>query len=132
MLLKLTSWPLNYFCEIYAWSEVSVNYLAIQKRKIICHCIYPCIVESIDCTHAHSILRVTWKNKQKNLQNLKARDMDYLGKHVKNCKKWSLFHYSRVSGRREGRNKRGGWQISVKIINGQGAINGEVDKNHQS
>ena len=27
--------------------------------------------------------------------------------------------YSRVSSRRGGRNKRGGWQISAKIINGE-------------
>ena len=27
--------------------------------------------------------------------------------------------YSRVSNRRGGRNKRGGWQISAKIINGK-------------
>ena len=26
-------------------------------------------------------------------------------------------------------NKRGGWQISAKIINGDGAINGEAGKN---
>ena len=31
-----------------------------------------------------------------------------------------------------GRNKRGRWQISAKIINGEGAINGEVDKYLQS
>ena len=31
--------------------------------------------------------------------------------------------YSRVSNRRGGRNKRGRWQISAKIINGEGAIN---------
>ena len=31
--------------------------------------------------------------------------------------------YSRVSNRRVGRNKRGRWQISAKIINGEGAIN---------
>ena len=39
--------------------------------------------------------------------------------------------YSRVSNRRGGRNKRGGWQISAKMINGEGAINGEVGKNLQ-
>ena len=37
--------------------------------------------------------------------------------------------YSRVSNRREGRNKRGGWQISAKIINEEGAINREAGKN---
>ena len=40
--------------------------------------------------------------------------------------------YSRVSNRRGGRNKRGGWQISAKIISGEGAINGEASKNLQS
>ena len=40
--------------------------------------------------------------------------------------------YSRVSSRRGGRNKRGGWQISAKIINGEGATNEEVRKNLQS
>ena len=34
--------------------------------------------------------------------------------------------YSRVSNRRGGQNKRGGWQISAKIING------DVGKNLQS
>ena len=43
-----------------------------------------------------------------------------------------LVTYSRVSNRRGGRNKRKGSQISVKIINGEGAINGEVGKNLQS
>ena len=52
-------------------------------------------------------------------------------------KMWSKFDdvtlaYSRVSNRRGGRNKRGGWQISAKIINGEGRINGEVGKNLQS
>ena len=37
--------------------------------------------------------------------------------------------YSRVSNRRQGRNKRGGWQISEKITNMEGAINGEAGKN---
>ena len=40
--------------------------------------------------------------------------------------------YSVVSNRRGRRNKRGGWQISAKIINREGAINGEVGKNLQS
>ena len=40
--------------------------------------------------------------------------------------------YSRVSIRSGGLNKHGGWQISVKIINVEGAINGAVDKNPQS
>ena len=40
--------------------------------------------------------------------------------------------YSRVSSRRGGRNKRGGWQISAKIINGEGTINGEIGKNLKS
>ena len=35
-------------------------------------------------------------------------------------------NYSRVSNRRGGWNKRGGRQISAKIIKGEGAINGEV------
>ena len=43
-----------------------------------------------------------------------------------------VFYYSRVSNRRGGRNKREGWQISAKIINTEGAINGEVGKNLQS
>ena len=37
--------------------------------------------------------------------------------------------YSRASNRRGGWNKWGGWQILVKIINGEGAINGETGKN---
>ena len=37
--------------------------------------------------------------------------------------------YSRVANRRRGRNKRGGYQISAKMINGEGAINGETGKN---
>ena len=41
----------------------------------------------------------------------------------------SRYGYSRVSNRRGGRKKRRGWQISAKIINGEGAINGEVGKN---
>ena len=40
--------------------------------------------------------------------------------------------YSWVSNRRGGWNKQGGWQISAKIINGKGAINGELGKNPQS
>ena len=40
--------------------------------------------------------------------------------------------YSQVSNRMGGRNKWGGGQISAKIINGEGAINREVDKNLQS
>ena len=40
--------------------------------------------------------------------------------------------YSQVSNRRGGWNNRGGWQISVKIINGEGAIDGEAGKNLQS
>ena len=40
--------------------------------------------------------------------------------------------YSRVSNRRGGRDKRGGWQILPKITNGEGAINGEVGKNLQN
>ena len=35
-------------------------------------------------------------------------------------------------GEQGARNKRGRWQISAKIINGEGAINGEVDKYLQS
>ena len=34
--------------------------------------------------------------------------------------------YSLVSNRRGERNKWGGWQISAKVINGEGAINGDV------
>ena len=46
---------------------------------------------------------------------------------------FSLYHlltstYSRVSNRRGGWNKRGGWQILSKIINGEGAINGGWQK----
>ena len=40
--------------------------------------------------------------------------------------------YSRVSNRRGGCNKQGGWQILAKLIKGEGAINGEVGKNLQS
>ena len=40
--------------------------------------------------------------------------------------------YSQVSNRMGGRNKWGGGQISAKIINGEGAINREVNKNLQS
>ena len=40
--------------------------------------------------------------------------------------------YSRVSNRRGGRNKRGGWQISAKLANGESAINEEVGKYLQS
>ena len=32
------------------------------------------------------------------------------------------------NNKRGGRNKQGCWQISVKIINGEGVINGEVGK----
>ena len=39
--------------------------------------------------------------------------------------------YSRVSNRRGGRNKRGSWQISAKMINLESAVNGEVGKNLQ-
>ena len=43
--------------------------------------------------------------------------------------KASIFSfYYRVSNRRGGRNKQGGWQIPAKI-NGEGAINGQVGKN---
>ena len=42
---------------------------------------------------------------------------------------FSYKKYSRVSNRRRGRNKRGGWQISAIIRNGEGAINGEVGIN---
>ena len=41
------------------------------------------------------------------------------------------FRYSRVSNRRGGRNKREGKQIAAKIIDGEGAINGEAGKNLQ-
>ena len=37
-------------------------------------------------------------------------------------------YYSGVSNRKGGRNKRKGWHISVKVINGEGAITGEVGK----
>ena len=37
--------------------------------------------------------------------------------------------YSRVSNRKGGRNKRGGWQKSPKLINGEVGINGEAGKN---
>ena len=40
--------------------------------------------------------------------------------------------YSRVSNRREGRNKRGGWQISAKIINEESAINREAGKKNSN
>ena len=40
--------------------------------------------------------------------------------------------YFRVSNKRIGRNKLGGWEISTKIINGEVAINVEVSKNPQS
>ena len=40
--------------------------------------------------------------------------------------------YSRVSNRRRSRNKRGGWQISAIIINGEGAINEEVGINEDT
>ena len=36
--------------------------------------------------------------------------------------------YSRVSNRRGGQNKRGGWQISAKIINGEFAKISKVNK----
>ena len=39
--------------------------------------------------------------------------------------------YSRVSNRKGGRNKRGGWEILAKIINLESAINEEVGKNLQ-
>ena len=44
----------------------------------------------------------------------------------------SHLDYSRVSNRRGGQSKRGGWQISAKIIIREGAINGKIDKNLQS
>ena len=37
--------------------------------------------------------------------------------------------YSQVSNRRDGQNKRGGWQIPGKVISREGAINREVGKN---
>ena len=37
--------------------------------------------------------------------------------------------YSRVWNRRGGRNKRGGWQESPKLIKGEVGINGEAGKN---
>ena len=40
-----------------------------------------------------------------------------------------FFAYSRVSNRRGGRKKRGGWQILVRKTNREGAINEEVGKN---
>ena len=40
--------------------------------------------------------------------------------------------YSRVLNTRRGRNKRGGWQILAKIINGEGATNRKVGRNLQS
>ena len=40
--------------------------------------------------------------------------------------------YSRVSNRREGQNKPGGWQILAKIINWEGALHEEVGENPQS
>ena len=43
--------------------------------------------------------------------------------------KKTIFAYSRVSNRRSGWKKRGGWQILIKIINEEGAINEEVGKN---
>ena len=36
--------------------------------------------------------------------------------------------YSQVSNRTGGQNKQGGWQISAKIIKGNGAINGKIGK----
>ena len=39
-----------------------------------------------------------------------------------------LKHYSRVSNRRGGRNKRRGWQKSPKLINGEVGIKGEAGK----
>ena len=44
----------------------------------------------------------------------------------------SIGKYFRVSNRRGGQNKRGGWQILAKIINGKGAINEKFGKNLQS
>ena len=41
-------------------------------------------------------------------------------------------HFRWVSNRKGGRNKRGSWQISAKIINEEGAINGEFGKNLQT
>ena len=43
-----------------------------------------------------------------------------------------MFQYSRVSNRRGGWNKREAWQISPKIINGEGAMNGEVGINGET
>ena len=40
--------------------------------------------------------------------------------------------YSRISNRKGGWSKGGGWQILAKIINGEGAINGDFGKNLQS
>ena len=40
--------------------------------------------------------------------------------------------YSGISNGKGGWNKRGDWQISAKIINGESTINGEVGKNVQS
>ena len=39
-----------------------------------------------------------------------------------------FYTYSRISNRRGGRNKQGGWQISAKIISKEGAVNREVAK----
>ena len=48
----------------------------------------------------------------------------------------TVFTYSRVSNRKGGRNKRGGWQILAKIINGDAgknkAIRNFVEINHQT
>ena len=48
---------------------------------------------------------------------------------LRKCCQFSSPIYSGVSNRSGGRNKRGGWQISVKTINGEGAIYGEIGKN---
>ena len=64
----------------------------------------------------------------------------FVNKHFKYLGRPYLRKYSRVSngrGRRNKRrlanfaqnNKRGGWQISPKLINGEAGINGETGKN---
>lgn len=70
-------------------------------------------------TKEHRISDFKWDSAQRLFQKQALRQS------VKAC-------YSEVSNRRWGWNKHGGWQISAKIINEEGAKNGEVVKNLQS
>ena len=55
----------------------------------ICHCISSRNTESKGCAYAWHFACDFQTTTTKNLQDWKSRELDYLGKHVENCKKWS-------------------------------------------